>query len=44
MRFLVDAQLPPTLARWLVSEGLEAEHVIDCGLEAVDDGVISKIV
>ena len=40
MLFLVDAQLPPALARWLVSEGLEAEHVIDCHLEAADDGII----
>jgi predicted nuclease of predicted toxin-antitoxin system len=29
MRFLVDAQLPPTLARWLAQEGHEAEHVFD---------------
>lgn len=28
MRFLVDAQLPPTLARWIASQpGHEAEHV-----------------
>ena len=40
MRFLVDAQLPPALARWLAAEGHEAEHVIDCDLEAEDDSVI----
>jgi predicted nuclease of predicted toxin-antitoxin system len=27
MRFIVDAQLPPALARWLVAKGHEAEHV-----------------
>jgi len=32
MRFLVDAQLPPALARWLVTAGHEAEHVGDVGL------------
>ena len=31
MRFLVDAQLPPALARWLTSKGQEAEHVADVG-------------
>ena len=37
MRFLVDAQLPPALARWLTARGLEAVHVSDCGLaEAAD--------
>ncbi len=25
MRFLIDAQLPPALARWLVAEGHEAD-------------------
>jgi predicted nuclease of predicted toxin-antitoxin system len=29
MRFLVDAQLPPALARWLVQQGHEAEHIFD---------------
>lgn len=27
MRFLVDAQLPPSLARWIASHGHQAEHV-----------------
>jgi len=27
MRFLVDAQLPPALARWIESQGHSAEHV-----------------
>ena len=40
MRFLVDAQLPPALARWIVSAGHAAEHVGDCGLMAAPDDVI----
>lgn len=40
MRFLVDAQLPPGLARWLVAEGHEAAHVLDHGLESADDGAV----
>jgi len=32
MRFLIDARLPPALARWLTEQGHEAEHVFDCGL------------
>jgi predicted nuclease of predicted toxin-antitoxin system len=31
MRFLVDAQLPPALARLLTDHGHEAEHVVDIG-------------
>ena len=31
MRFLVDAQLPPALARLLSEHGHTAEHVIDIG-------------
>jgi predicted nuclease of predicted toxin-antitoxin system len=40
MRFLVDAQLPPALARWLVAAGHEAEHVADRGMQAAPDGEI----
>ena len=40
MRFLVDAQLPPALARWLASLGHDAEHVADRGLAAADDRTI----
>lgn len=38
MRFPVDAQLPPALARWLAGQGgIEADHVVDIGLlEATD--------
>lgn len=37
MRFLIDAQLPPALARWLSSQGHEAEHVVDLRLAGADD-------
>lgn len=40
MRFLVDAQLPPALARWLTAHGHEAEHVADIGLLQASDAVI----
>ena len=40
MRFLVDAQLPPALARFLASLGEEAIHVLDAGLLEADDGEI----
>ena len=37
MRFLVDAQLPPALARWLAGKGHAAEHVADVGLAHASD-------
>lgn len=40
MRFLVDAQLPAALARWLVEHGHIAEHVSDIGMSAASDRVI----
>jgi predicted nuclease of predicted toxin-antitoxin system len=40
MRFLIDAQLPPAMARWLVSVGHDAEHVQDCGLAHQSDSTI----
>lgn len=40
MRFLIDAQLPPGLARWLGERGHRAEHVNDLGLGAAPDSVI----
>jgi Domain of unknown function (DUF5615) len=40
MRFLVDAQLPPALARWLAAQGHEAEHVSDCGLARAADPAV----
>ena len=40
MRFLVDAQLPPALARWLTGAGHDAQHVADLGLQASPDRVV----
>jgi predicted nuclease of predicted toxin-antitoxin system len=40
VRFLVDAQLPPALARWLSTQGHEAEHVVDLGLAGAKDRAI----
>jgi predicted nuclease of predicted toxin-antitoxin system len=40
VRFLVDAQLPPALARWLGEAGHEAAHVEDVGLRDAEDGEI----
>jgi len=40
MRFLIDAQLPPVLARWLAANGHEAEHVADRGMQAASDAAI----
>lgn len=37
MHFLVDAQLPPALARWRGDQGHEAHHVADLGLETASD-------
>jgi predicted nuclease of predicted toxin-antitoxin system len=40
VRFLVDAQLPPALARWLVEQRYLAEHVYDLGMANADDRAI----
>lgn len=40
MRFLVDAQLPPALARWLASQGHDAVHIADVGLAGASDSAI----
>jgi predicted nuclease of predicted toxin-antitoxin system len=40
VRFLVDTQLPPVLARWLVERGHHAEHVLDVDLAQSTDSVL----
>lgn len=40
MRFLIDAQLPPALARWLSAQGYQADHVADFGLAAAADHAV----
>jgi len=37
---MVDAQLPPALARWLAEAGHEARHVEDVGLREAEDSPI----
>jgi predicted nuclease of predicted toxin-antitoxin system len=39
-RFLIDAQLPPALARTLTALGHQAEHVEDVGLRHAKDPLI----
>jgi predicted nuclease of predicted toxin-antitoxin system len=40
MRFLVDAQLPRALARYLASAEHQAEHVYDIGMGEASDSTI----
>lgn len=40
MRFLVDAQLPTALARWLEAQGHHAEHVVDLNMAGASDSDI----
>jgi predicted nuclease of predicted toxin-antitoxin system len=40
VRCLIDAQLPPALARWLTSVGHEATHVFDLRMASATDAVI----
>lgn len=37
MRFLIDAQLPPALAAYLISRGHEALHVAELGMVSARD-------
>jgi predicted nuclease of predicted toxin-antitoxin system len=41
MKFLIDAQLPPALCRWLETRGHEAEHVFGLGLISASDAMIA---
>lgn len=43
MRFLVDAQLPPALARWIEAPGVEAEHVEDRGMLQASDAELWRV-
>ena len=40
MKFLIDAQLPPTLAQWLIQQGHSAKHVDNIGLLMAGDVAI----
>jgi predicted nuclease of predicted toxin-antitoxin system len=40
VKFLIDNQLPPALANWLISQGHEALHILDVGpAEAKDEKI-----
>ena len=41
MKFLIDAQLPPALCRWLHDRGHEAVHVSEIGMLAASDAAIA---
>jgi predicted nuclease of predicted toxin-antitoxin system len=43
VRFLVDAQLPPRLVRWIVEQGETAEHLADLDLLHAGDGEIWRV-
>jgi predicted nuclease of predicted toxin-antitoxin system len=43
LNFLVDAHLPPALARWISARGHQARHVFDIGLQAADDPVVWEL-
>ena len=40
MQFIIDAQLPPDLARWLAEAGHQAKHVEEIGLRNAEDSPI----
>ena len=42
MKFLIDAQLPPALSRWLAERGHEASHVADRGMTGASDAAIAS--
>ena len=43
MRFIVDAQLPPALARVLAAHGHDSKHVADIGMKEAEDSLPSGI-
>jgi predicted nuclease of predicted toxin-antitoxin system len=42
VKFLVDAQLPPAVARWLRDAGHDAQAVREAGLREAEDDAIWK--
>ena len=42
MRFLVDNQLPVTLARHLQSRGFDCQHVLEVGLAEASDAEVCR--
>ncbi len=44
MNLVIDARLPPALARWIAAQGHQGTHVFDLALQAADDGPILRLV
>lgn len=44
MKFLVDVQLPGTLARWLRDRNYDAVHVLERNLGQADDCILWRII
>jgi predicted nuclease of predicted toxin-antitoxin system len=44
LTFLVDAQLPPSLARWISIRAHEASHVFDVAMHTAGDAAIWEFV
>ena len=42
MKFLIDNQLPGTLALYLRRKGFDCEHVLDAGLAEASDAALCK--
>jgi predicted nuclease of predicted toxin-antitoxin system len=44
VNFLIDAQLPRRLARWLLRQGVDARHTLDLpeGNASTDDEVMER--
>jgi predicted nuclease of predicted toxin-antitoxin system len=40
VKIIIEAQLPPMMARWLKTAGHEAEHVLEVGLLGASDTAI----
>lgn len=40
MKFILDANLPPSAARWLKGRGHEAWHLLELSLDAAEDEAI----
>jgi len=43
MRFLIDAQLPPTLADWLKRMGRDASHALRYGQGRMTDAELHQV-
>ena len=42
MKFVIDEQLPTSLARWLIEQGHEVHHIHDLGLRSASDRAVHR--